>query len=385
MEVVLTSVSPDMDPMLQFLVDQRLRGVKTKATSSVQDGEIAVLAHVKNDDAWKGCVEVRDGCFIAMDGDTFLFTGRVLQRHIESLRKDPNILSLKAARPVRPALKATRTDIGLPPTAGSQSQKGKGVVVGIVDYGCDFAHRHFRHADGTTRILALWDQSADTPPDSPVTYGRLFSDADINHALNQKDPYEALGHFPGRGSHGTHVMDIAAGSGPVPGVAPEADIVFVQLAASDIPWDGEEVVGRHFGDSVQVIEAVRFIFDYAGDRPCVVNLSLGTNGGPHDGTSLVELAFDRMVEEQAERCIVIAAANAHDDGIHTSGRITTGGTLDMPFDISAFDTTHTELEVWYDGSDVLDGEVLTPDGTSLGVVPLGQNGRILSDNHETVA
>ena len=63
-------------------------------------------------------------------------------------------------------------------------------------------------------------------------------------------------------------------------------VIFVQLAASDIPWDGPEVANSSFGDSVQLLEAVRYIFDEAGDKPCVVNLSLGTNGGPHDGTTV---------------------------------------------------------------------------------------------------
>ena len=90
------------------------------------------------------------------------------------------------------------------------------------------------------------------------------------------------------GSPGTYVMDICAGNGggsDAPGFAPEADMVFVDVSHSDIPFVGPQVVGSSFGDSTQLLEAVRYIFDKAGDRPCVVNISLGTNGGPHDGTT----------------------------------------------------------------------------------------------------
>ncbi len=114
----------------------------------------------------------------------------------------------------------------------------------------------------------------------------------INAALGQPDPYSALGYGPPpdnafqQGTHGTHVMDIAAGNGHgsgVPGVAPNADIIFVEVAANDIPFSGPNAVGKSFGDSVQLLEAVKFIFEQAGDRACVINASLGTNGGPHDG------------------------------------------------------------------------------------------------------
>ena len=36
---------------------------------------------------------------------------------------------------------------------------GKGVLIGIVDSGIDYENPDFRNADGTTRILALWDQT----------------------------------------------------------------------------------------------------------------------------------------------------------------------------------------------------------------------------------
>ena len=150
-----------------------------------------------------------------------------------------------------------------------------------MDFGCDFQHGNFRNADGSSRIVAIWDQNASARPDSPFGYGRLFSQEAINNALQESDPYAALGYGPRPdpplgpfGTHGTHVMDIAVGNGEgsgVPGVAPGADIVFVDLAATDIPWQGPGVVGQTFGDSVQLLEAIRFIFDQAGDQPCVVS------------------------------------------------------------------------------------------------------------------
>ena len=55
------------------------------------------------------------------------------------------------------------------PTAGSfpGNLNGTGVLVGIIDSGIDYTHPDFIKEDGTTRIAALWDQSAEdgNPPE----------------------------------------------------------------------------------------------------------------------------------------------------------------------------------------------------------------------------
>jgi Subtilase family len=131
---------------------------------------------------------------------------------------------------------------------------------------------------------------------------------------------------------------------------------------------------------VQLLEAVRFIFDFVGDRPCVVNLSLGTNGGPHDGSSLVEQGLDAIVSEKPNRAIVIAASNLRDDGIHTSGQVPTNGAYDI-----AWQQTNSgggEVELWYPGARRLQVSLTAPDGTLFGPVapsdnlPIGAQGQI---------
>jgi len=162
-------------------------------------------------------------------------------------------------------------------------------------------------------------------------------------------PYNALGYQPEMASHGTHVMDIAAGNGGgsnVPGVAPEADMIFVHVDSSDVPWSGADVVGRNFGDSVHLLEALRFIFNEAGERPCVINVSLGTNGGPHDGTTLVEKGIDSMLREKSGRAVVIAAANSFADQIHAHGEIEVGGMSTLGWELKGNQRTENEMEIW---------------------------------------
>ena len=324
-----TDSFPSMDPRLQRLVARRRRGTLEMTTASTGQDEVAVIAKVKDVKAWEGLSEVRVGGTIGKTdaNGTTLVTARIPVSRIEYLRQLAFVKSLKAAQLLQPTLDKTIEETGarvdlLP--AGQLTNGGEGVVVGIIDYGCDFMHQNFRDAGGGTRLLSLWHQAGQSHPGSPFGYGREFLPHDINAALQQANPYQALGYGPApdnpfqQGTHGTHVMDIAAGNGRgsnVSGVAPQADLIFVDVSHSDLPSSGPGVVGKSFGDSTRLLEALRYIFDRAGDRPCVINISLGTNGGPHDGSTLVEEGIDRLIRDTPNRAIVLAAANAFADGI----------------------------------------------------------------------
>jgi subtilisin family serine protease len=202
---------------------------------------------------------------------------------------------------------------------------GRGVVVGVVDWGFDFAHPDFLNKDGTTRILALWDQRGSKRPGSPQPfgYGIVHDREAINRALKSKDPYAALGYHPadadtGIGCHGTHVASIAAGSGsddrPL-GIAPEADLVVVHNA----PWD--EAEPSKLGDSVTLLEGIDFISRSAGDRPWVTNLSMGRHGEQHDGSTLIEQGLDAAIRSAPGRAVCLSAGNYYDKRIHASGQL----------------------------------------------------------------
>jgi len=298
------------------------------------------------------------------------------------------VTSLKAARPLQPSLSAgteeTRARPSLLPAATS-SNGGKDVVVGVIDYGCDFAHRNFLTAAGRTRLLSIWHQDGNNTPESPFGYGREITPDQINAALTQPNAYTALDYGPqpdtptSIGAHGTHVLDICAGNGAgsgVAGFAPQADLVFVDVSHADLPFARPEVVGSSFGDSTQLLEAARYIFDKAGTRPCVINISLGTNGGPHDGSTLVEEGLDRLLAAQPNRAITIAASNAFDDGIHAQGMVPPGGKTELAWRIPVGDWSPNEFELWYGAADRLSLELITPAGQSLGVIKPGQNGTV---------
>src|SRR2546429_8136591 len=199
-------------------------------------------------------------------------TCRLKRSAILATREDESVASFKAARVLAPEPEIEDSFLeDLPDSVAyvderrppDETATGRGVVVGVVDWGCDFAHPDFRNPDGSTRLLALWDQRSreglNSP--SPFGYGVVHTPAAINQALAATDPYAALNYNPadadtGKGSHGTHVCSIAAGNGRgggPQGVAPDAHLVFVHSA----PLFHER--SDRLGDSVTLLEAVDFI------------------------------------------------------------------------------------------------------------------------------
>jgi subtilisin family serine protease len=304
-------------------------------------------------------------------------TGRLPLGRIIDVRRHPHVASLKASvthaadldRSV-PAIRALPALLARP---GAGAPAGRGVIVAVIDWGCDFAHVNLRDARGRTRLLAIWDQrpGASRRSPRPYGYGRVIERAEIDAALDRPDPYQALGYDPrdadgdGDGTHGTHVMDIAAGSGPTPGVAPGADLLFVHLRGDDTHPRG------NLGDSARLLEAVRWVFDRAGDTPVVINMSLGRTGGPCDGTTLCEQALDAALVEAPGRAIVMSTGNYFGANVHSNGRLRAGERALLPFSFPGRSSRATELEVWYSGRDVLAAELIDPRGQALVRVQLG--------------
>ena len=394
--IFATNVSPNMDPRLQFHVACSRAGVVRPAATSTELDEIAVVARVSKTADWTALGEIREPVIIgAISNKEHIVTGRIPIRRLEQVRSQSFVKSLKAAQTVHPMLSATTDETGARPNqlpAGHQANGGAGIVVGVIDYGGDFAHENFLNGSGTTRILSLWFQDGPTTVTSPFGYGREFTAQVLNLALQQANPYQAIGYDPADfedpfdpGAHGTHVMDIAAGNGrgtSVAGMAPNADLIFVNISHVKDPT-GVDVVGKSFGDSVRMLEALKYIFDRAGAQPCVVNISLGTNAGPHDGTTLVEQGMDSLLNAAPNRAVTISASNSFDDGIHATGTVLANQTVDLSWQMQNLQR-NIELEIWYTGADRFTVELITPNGVSLAMVAPGASQTLTAGNQVAV-
>src|SRR5262249_51780567 len=174
-----------------------------------------------------------------------------------------------------------------------------------IDSGIDFRHPSFRNADGTSRILAIWDQNlkrgdGERSPE-PYKYGVVYLQDEITDAIRSERPRVNVRHLDHGPFHGTRVAGIAAGSGDPAkasddevkyvGVAPGADLIVVANTR------GEDRNPGTLGDSADTFDAVKFILDFAAGvgKPVVINHSHGDNIGPHDGTSLLEVGIDQLI------------------------------------------------------------------------------------------
>jgi subtilisin family serine protease len=256
---------------------------------------------------------------------------------------------------------------------------GQGVIIGIYDTGLDLEHPDFRAADGRTRVLFAWDQSDSSSGRTPP--GQIGSDVfDYGHECRAADIDAGACPLVDNIGHGTHVAGTAAGTGAgtgnglpagrYPGVAPAADLIVVKGG------DGSFTADR-------VLDGVAYIFDRAAElgRPAVVVLSLSTQAGPHDGTTLLEQALDSL--SGRGRIIVAAAGNwgnndnarpgvpqpaTHSHGVATQVAAVDHGLRIPPYTPNPGSISDAAaLELWYDGADELRVTIISPRGDSVSV------------------
>lgn len=246
------------------------------------------------------------------------------------------------------------------------SLTGAGVLVGIIDSGIDFTHPDFRNADGTTRIVSLWDQNV---PGGVYTEEQINATLLTDYRTEQYRPVSA-GDISG---HGTAVAGIAAGNGRASdgryrGVAYESRIIAVRLGNS---------VGGSFPRTTNLMTAVDFVAKEALrlSLPVAINISLGNNYGAHDGTSLLERYLD-AVSDFWKMCIVIGMGNEGAARGHAAGILTGGDTQTIEFAVGDGQRS-LSLQLWKQYTDRFDVELVTPSGQSLFLRDEeGGNGRI---------
>lgn len=327
-------------------------------------------------------------------------TGRVKVADVVQVRQHPAVRSLKLSRTYAPTLSVSVPDIRARPvdlprtahgsTGGRRPLTGAGVIVAVLDWGLDVTHANFRNADGSSRVLALWDQRGGRTSTSPAPfgYGRVLTSETIDAALRTADPHGTLSYDHaeidprGEGTHGTHVTDIAVGNGraprSAPGVAPGAGILFVHLRADDTrPEDT-------LGDSARLLEALDWCLHYVAGLPLVVHMSLGRTGGPHDASPLVVRAFDHVLSTLPGVAIAMSCGNYFDSGMHAECRVPHGGVTELPWEVPAPPRDGSELEIWYSGADRFRVILTDPAGRPLADVALGAEA-VVKDGDSVVA
>ena len=216
-----------------------------------------------------------------------------------------------------------------------QPYKGDSVIVGIVDFGLEWRHRDFQHADSTSRILFFWNQNKDSVFPNGFNYGMEW----------KKSHFDAktCNHIETLSVHGTNSVGNAVGNGTMNpnyrGVAPRADIISVSIK------NNTNAINN-------IVDGIRYIFNKADslNKPCVVNVSIGTYEGSHDGLDIASLMVDSLVKAKKGRAVVFASGNAAHIPHHIQMQPTVSDTFFTDF-IRTPAWGGTYLKFWSDTQD----------------------------------
>ncbi len=292
-----------------------------------------------------------------------LVTAFVPAGSVEAVAALPGVRTIRGAAPVELELNASVPLIGVSALRGAgpnfAGANGAGVIIGDVDSGVDFDHGDFKDAAGRTRFLRIWDQNgAGSAPPLGYPYGAEWDSTEIN--AGQCTETDNVG-------HGTHVMGIAGGDGSqtggvIPaytyaGVAPKADLVMVKTNFS----------------TTGVVDGVRYVFDVATalGKNAVVNLSLGSQYGPHDGTSDFEAGLDALVGPG--RIVVKSGGNDRGSTRHAEVNAAGLGT-NVTMTVANSATGYLiAIDGYYESTENLRVQVTTPDGTVIGPITRGNS------------
>ncbi len=315
------------------------------------------------------------------------------------------------------ALLARRTK----PPKIAPMQPLEGHLVGVIDYGCPFMHACLRDENGATRVRRLWDQQGGlqglapsarkragrktrvSDPTAPQrdrlawqsnhrfargvevdgeALSRFAAQYTDPHGLDEAACYRDAGYDPIRGvcTHGAHILHVATGH-PDPTQGGQSrhpyPIVFVQLPRR---LRGAQVTGVL---PAQVLDAVHYIAAQLGQgAKGVINLSYGGYCGPHDGSSVLELALDEVlaahaVDGRSRLQLVLPSGNGADQDTHAQVLLRPGASDTLRWTNSPDDPSDSFVELWVPSSTAVRMRVTPPGMPSSSWVYPGNGARLV--------
>lgn len=259
---------------------------------------------------------------------------------------------------------------------------GKDIIIGFVDTGINYTNPAFLDAFGNSRILAIWDQTAENGnPPTDFHFGSLYTKEAIDAALRSENPLSRVPVTDENG-HGTFLASVAAGSENEAenfiGAAPESDLVIVKCKEAKsylkeyyrIPAESPA-----FQEN-DIMLGIRFLLSIADSlqKPIVICLGLGTNSGDHTGTSPLGSYINEISTLSGTAVCVCtgneAAAQHHYQGSMLSEQQFEDVEIRVPADSYGF-----TLELWASSPDLYTVAILAPSGEMIPRIParLDQN------------
>ena len=246
---------------------------------------------------------------------------------------------------------------------GIQYLSGKGVITAIIDTGIDIYSSEFRNADGSTRILDIYDQTLQreySAADIDAFIGKdrnVYTGRDISQEENEEIP--AFDNI----QHGTNVAVIACGKS---GVAYESDIIVVKMGYS---------YNNQFPRTTSLMDAIDYIIRKAMEynRPVAINISYGMNYGDHNGNTLLE-SYINAAASGYKCSICIGSGNEADKAVHYGGTIKNAQTDTVEIAVGEYQSS-IDIQIWKYYWDDIRVTLISPDGTERVIVTHGKISR----------
>ncbi len=296
-----------------------------------------------------------------------------------------------------PLLKSGILQVQQPPL----SLTGQNVIIGIADTGIDYTMPAFRREDGSSRILAIWDQTVpygsvyDGQPGNgdrdtddanggervrrwnddsikkrvsmDVPFGTVYTREEINDALKSENPFMKVPSRDAAG-HGSAMAGAAGGrvGDEIYGGAVNAEFVIVKCkqADSDLRQFYYIAEGAEAYSETDIMLAYRFMDSYCEPfrRPLVYCMGMGSSMGPHDGTSLFSEFLNHVAMERS-RAVVVCGGNEGNQAGHFSGIGDRDVELRTGEGVGGF-----TLEIWGSIPEIFSIILVSPGGESTAVL-----------------
>lgn len=248
---------------------------------------------------------------------------------------------------------------------------GDGILIGFLDTGIQYENDAFRNADGSSRIVAAWDQSVNTGPHPEgLIYGTEYTKEEIDFALKQENPREYVPLTDEIG-HGTMLAAIAAGSEDVRndfiGAAPYADIAVVKLKPAkqylrDFYFIKDGAVAYQENDIFTAIDYLNALANQRGE-PLVLCMGLGTNQGHRSSGGRLTSYLDGIASAY-RRAVCIAVGDEANARHHYYGNVTEDTSNRVEINVTE-DLKGFIVELWGHSSELFAISLTSPTGEVL--------------------
>lgn len=254
-----------------------------------------------------------------------IYSGVIRLSAIEALAELPEVISISLGESLKPLMNFARVSgnvdqvqIGFTEKDAQHSYTGKGVITGMMDTGLEANHINFYGQNGVSRIKRLW---------------HFYNNTGVSREYTQDNMYRFITD-DGNDTHATHVAGIMCGSYNGNGTYYLSNS---PLSSSAVYKENEPI--PYYGVAIEsdpafsvgsladnnIINGVKKIVEYAKSegKPAVINLSIGGNYGPHDGSDLICQAISECTKDAI---ICIAAGNEGAKSIFAGKDFTTDDT-----------------------------------------------------------